>query len=261
MTHAEFVTRATTLYFGCANEAHVSAGLAAASVTAVEPASCMWTQLTHQFDVVAIDGRSVSIGNPETCRSVLHAAVQHLAPGGRLIASFAHGDSNVVPYERMCLQFNLEPDGREVEDAIRIAHRRTQHATIHDMVFEARSRITRIDPAVLRQALDNPNPPMVIDTRTITDRERFGVIRGSIHILRTTLEWACDPSNGYRHPAIVSRDQSLVVVCNGGYSSSLAASNLTLLGFTDVGDLIGGHQAWVRAGFDVVPADHSSLGY
>ncbi len=87
------------------------------------------------------------------------------------------------------------------------------------------------------------------------------MIRRSIHVPRTTLEWACDPTNGYRHPAIVSHDQSLVIVCNGGYSSSLAASNLALLGFNAVADLIGGHQAWVRAGYEVVRPDHSSLDF
>ena len=79
------------------------------------------------------------------------------------------------------------------------------------------------------------------------------------HRSRTTLEWACDPSNGYRHPAIRSHDQSLVIVCNGGYSSSLDAANLALLGFRAVCDLTGGHQAWVRAGHEVVRPDHTSL--
>lgn len=87
------------------------------------------------------------------------------------------------------------------------------------------------------------------------------MIRGSIHIQRTALESACDPSNGYRRPAIRSHDQSLVIVCNGGYSSSLAASNLTLLGFSAVCDLVGGHQGRVRAGHEVVAPDHTSLDY
>ena len=54
-------------------------------------------------------------------------------------------------------------------------------------------------------------------------------------------------------------EQPLVVVCNGGYSSSLAAANLLALGFTAVGDLVGGHHAWVAAGLPVFEADHSHL--
>ena len=42
-------------------------------------------------------------------------------------------------------------------------------------------------------------------------------------------------------------------------SSSLAAANLAMLGFSAVSDLVGGHQVWVRAGHDVVAPDHTSL--
>ena len=251
----------SVLYFGVFDESPASVRSAGNRVTVVEPATCMWAQLTQQFDVVVIDGRTVALTTPETCRAVVHAAVQHLSPGGRLATSFALHDPNVAPYERMCAEFNLEQDGREIDAGVCIVHRRTRQMTIHDLVFEARSRITRIDPAGLRAALDSQHPPTVVDTRTSTDRERFGAIRGSIHVPRTTLEWACDPSNGYRHPAIRSHDQSLVIVCNGGYSSSLAAANLALLGFRAVSDLTGGHQAWVRAGHEVVRPDHSSLDY
>jgi len=250
----------SVLSFGAFN---VSSGSVRAvdDVTVVEPEACMWTQLAQQFEAVVIDGRTVAMTTPEACRAVVHAAVQHLSPGGRLFASFALHDRHVAQYERMCAEFDLAADGREIDNGFCIVHRRTTQTTIHDLVFEARTRITRIDPTGLRASLDRQHPPTVVDTRTSTDRDRFGVIRGSIHIPRTTLEWACDPSNGYRHPAIRSHAQSLVIVCNGGYSSSLAASNLTLLGFSAVNDLIGGHQAWVRAGHEVVRPDHTSLDY
>ena len=260
----EVVARCSVLYFGAFDASPASVRSAVNDVndvTVVEPATCMWAQITQQFDLVVIDGHTVAMTTPETCRAVVHAAVQHLSPGGRLVASFALHDPHVASYEQMCAEFNLEPQGREIDTGVCIVHRRTRKTTIHDLVFEARSRTSRIEPAGLRAALDSQHPPTVIDTRTNTDRERFGVIRGSIHIPRTTLEWACDPSNGYRHPAIRSHDQSLVIVCNGGYSSSLAAANLALLGFAAVSDLIGGHQAWVRAGHEVVRPDHTSLDY
>lgn len=249
------------LCFGASDAVPASVRSAASGVTIVEPANCVWAQLTQQFDVVVIDSRAVAMTTPETCRAAVHAAVRHLSPGGRLVASFAHHDPHLASYEQMCAEFNLESHDRAIDTDVCIVHRRTRQTTIHDLVFEARLRISRIEPADLRAALDSQHPPTVVDTRTSTDRERFGVIRGSIHVPRTILEWACDPSNGYRHPAIVSYDQSLVIVCNGGYSSSLAASNLALLGFSAVNDLIGGHQAWVRAGHEVVRPDHTSLDY
>jgi rhodanese-related sulfurtransferase len=39
-----------------------------------------------------------------------------------------------------------------------------------------------------------------------------------------------------------------VVVCNEGYSSSLAAHTLQRLGLTRATDLIGGFQAWAALG-------------
>ncbi len=251
----------SVLCFGALDASQMPVGLAINDVITVEPAACRWVQLTRQFGVVVIDTRAVEIATPASCRAVVHAAVQHLAPGGRLLASFAHQDSDTASYEQMCAEFELESDGHNSGTGVCVVHRRTTQTTIHDLVFLARSSITRILSGDLCSALDSAHPPTVIDTRTSTDRERFGAIRGSIHIPRTTLEWACDPSNGYRHPAIRSHDQPLVIVCNGGYSSSLAAANLAMLGFSAVSDLVGGHQAWVRAGHDVVAPDHTSLDY
>ena len=81
---------------------------------------------------------------------------------------------------------------------------------------------------------------VVLDTRTPTDRDRFGVIAGSVHAPRTVLEWAVDPASGYHHPAVRGFDQRLVVVCHEGYSSSLAAQSLRRLGFHRATDLVGG---------------------
>lgn len=251
----------SVLYLGVPEETFLARFADGACVVA-DSATCTWIQLVQQFDVVVINALVVKMTTPARCRAVVHAATQHLSPGGRVIALFApEDDAAVAAYEQMCCEFSLEPDGHEVDSHFVVAHRRTTEATIHDLVFEARSRIGRISPWALRAALETQDPPIVIDTRTNTDRERFGVIRGSIHISRTTLEWSCDATNGYRHPAITDRSQPLVIVCNGGYSSSLAASNLALLGFASVSDLIGGYQAWARAGYEVVPADHSSLDY
>jgi rhodanese-related sulfurtransferase len=127
------------------------------------------------------------------------------------------------------------------------------------MVFEARSRIGRVAAVDLAALLESDPPPYVLDTRTHTDRHRSGVIPGSLHVPRTVLEWHLDPSNGYRHPAAISFDAPIVIVCNGGYSSSLAAANLVDLGFGDVSDLIGGHRAWLAAGLPIERADHSHL--
>lgn len=116
-----------------------------------------------------------------------------------------------------------------------------------------------MSPAELAARLASADPPVVVDTRSQTDRERFGVIAGSVHIPRTVLEWHLDPANGYRHPSVTALGRSMVIVCNRGYSSSLGAASLVRLGFTDVSDLIGGMFAWIAEGHAVVVADHDHL--
>jgi rhodanese-related sulfurtransferase len=163
----------------------------------------------------------------------------------------------------MVNEFELVPiDVTESDDLAAIGDvvlQRTARFTVHDMLFEARRMIERIDPSELARRCDEPNPPTVVDTRTHVDRRRHGVIPGAIHVPRTVLEWHLDPANGYQHPSVTSFAQPLVVVCNGGYSSSLAAASLMRIGYGAVADLIGGHHAWCSAGFGVDPPDHSHL--
>ncbi len=137
--------------------------------------------------------------------------------------------------------------------------RRSDRLCVHDLMWEARAQIGRVSAPSLAGELVGPDAPLVIDTRTHTDRYRTGVIVGSIHVPRTVVERHLDPANGYRHRAVTGFDQPMVVVCNGGYSSSLAAANLQRIGFTNVRDLAGGVRAWVRQGLPVVAPDHAHL--
>ncbi len=185
--------------------------------------------------------------------AVAHCAAQHVHPGGEIVLAASADD---VLAER----FDLREVGRYAVEGTDIArYRRTDRYTIHDRVFEARCRIGRVSPHELAARLGSSDPPTVVDTRTGTDRGRFGVIAGSLHVPRTLVEWHLDPANGYRHAQVTSLDQPLVLVCNGGYSSSLAAASLLDVGFSEVGDLIGGIRAWIDAGFEVVEPDHSHL--
>ena len=45
----------------------------------------------------------------------------------------------------------------------------------------------------------------------------------------------------------------MIVVCNEGYASSLAAADLKRLGLAGATDLIGGHRAWLAAGLPTRP--------
>jgi rhodanese-related sulfurtransferase len=204
-------------------------------------------QLQRRFTLVVVE----PVDALQDVAAIVHCAAAHVGPGGHVVLMV---DAAVAD------RFDLRECDRVAVEGIEITVcRRTDRISIHDRVFDARSRIGRVTPLELAARLQRNDAPVVVDTRTATDRGRFGVIEGSIHVPRTVVEWHLDPANGYRHEAVSSFDQPLVLVCNGGYSSSLAAASLLDLGFTDVADLIGGVRAWLDAGLDVVAPDHSHL--
>lgn len=179
-------------------------------------------------------------------RKLLHDVAARLLPGGLLVVE--SGFDDLLPLARAC--------GFEAASGW---FRRTNRRTVHDLVNDARAKLQRVTPAQLAAALRSADPPLVLDSRSGVDRERRGAIAGSLHTPRSVIEWMADPASGYSHPAISSLDQRLVVVCNGGFSSSLAAASLQDLGFTGATDLIGGVNAWVAAGFPVVAPDHTRV--
>lgn len=189
-------------------------------------------------------------------RAIVHGGVQYVERGGSML--IVHDDA--LPSDCGLGSSDLVGAARlAIADRRATVFRRGPRTTVHDLLFEARSVIRRVDPVVLHNRLDQPDRPLVVDTRTTTDRSRFGVIDPSIHVPRTVLEWHLDPANGYLHPSVTSFDQPIVVVCNGGYSSSIGAANLVRLGYTDVADLIGGLHAWRARGLPVHNPDHSHL--
>ena len=83
---------------------------------------------------------------------------------------------------------------------------------------------------------------------------------GSLHLPRTVLEWRADPTSEWRNPHVGGFERRIVVLCDHGYSSSLAAAALVELGFRDVADVVGGFEAWVVAGLPVSRAAPSRDG-
>jgi rhodanese-related sulfurtransferase len=87
---------------------------------------------------------------------------------------------------------------------------------------------------------------LVVDIRPIDLRERDGLIAGALVVGRNVLEWRLDPTSPHRIPEVTGPDQEIVVVCDEGYASSLAAATLRQLGLHRATDLAGGFQAWRR---------------
>ncbi|MGI5286150.1 rhodanese-like domain-containing protein [Nonomuraea polychroma] len=75
---------------------------------------------------------------------------------------------------------------------------------------------------------------------------------GAIVIERNHLEWRLDPLCDARIPEATSADIRWIILCDEGYSSSLAASSLRQIGLANATDVIGGFQAWTTAGLQVI---------
>jgi rhodanese-related sulfurtransferase len=96
-----------------------------------------------------------------------------------------------------------------------------------------------LDAALAAEAL-------VVDTRSAAQRERDGALPGAVIVERNVLEWRLDPTSPHRLSEMDRPDRHVIIVCDEGYASSLAAEALVDLGLTNVTDLEGGYQAWRR---------------
>ena len=119
--------------------------------------------------------------------------------------------------------------------------------TIDHALDAARSHLQRVDAEETAELLA-ASDALVVDTRPIEQRERDGEIPGALIIDRNVLEWRLDPASAHRVPEVTDYDQRIVVVCNEGYASSLAARSLQRIGLHNATDLAGGFQAWRAAG-------------
>jgi rhodanese-related sulfurtransferase len=90
---------------------------------------------------------------------------------------------------------------------------------------------------------------VVVDIRPVGLREQDGALPGAAVIDRNQLEWRLDPTSPHRSGDVTSADQQVVLVCDEGYASTLAALQLRdLLGLEHATDLDGGYQGWLQAG-------------
>jgi rhodanese-related sulfurtransferase len=132
-----------------------------------------------------------------------------------------------------------------------------ERLTLDEMLEQARARIRRLDPRTAHEAA--ANGALIIDIRSATDRDRDGVVPGSLHIPRTVLEWRVAPDSPWRSPYAPSLDQETLLLCDHGYSSSLAAATLSDLGFGNAGDVVGGFEEWCNAGLPTAKARNHTL--
>lgn len=113
--------------------------------------------------------------------------------------------------------------------------------TIDEILAEARARLTRVTPAEADAARERG--AVIVDIRPAAQREAEGELPFAVVIERNVLEWRFDPASDASLP-IASHDLEAIVLCQEGYTSSLAAAALQDLGIHRATDVIGGYAAW-----------------
>jgi rhodanese-related sulfurtransferase len=124
-------------------------------------------------------------------------------------------------------------------------------SAVDRLLAQARLGLRRVGPAQAKEIHDKGG--LLIDIRPAAQRAEFGEIPGALVVERNNLEWRLDPQGSHRLPEAGDADRPVVVVCQEGYASSLAAASLLALGRTAATDLDGGFAAWKRAGLPTTP--------
>jgi rhodanese-related sulfurtransferase len=138
---------------------------------------------------------------------------------------------------------------RQIIDAMAIA---PQRRTLEQLLQTAAASVTRLRPEEAAAAVERG--VALVDIRCNLDRERDGIVPGSLHIPRTVLEWRLAADSAWRNPYAPDADEQVILLCDHGCSSVLAAATLVGLGFAKASDVIGGYAAWRNAGLVTAPA-------
>ncbi len=116
--------------------------------------------------------------------------------------------------------------------------------TLKEMLAEARQVVPEEGPADLQRRLKSGETVVVIDVRD-PDEFRDGHLEAATNISRGFLEFRIGT-------AVTDPAAPIVLYCQTGLRSMLAAKALRELGYATVINLRGGYQKWVQSGLPVV---------
>lgn len=124
--------------------------------------------------------------------------------------------------------------------------------SVEELLAQARDRFHRLTPEQAWDAL--AAGALVVDIRPGFQREHDGEVPGAVVVGRNVLEWRLEPGGVWRMPEAPEGDALVVLLCDQGCATQLAAASLLDLGCRNVSDVIGGFQAWLEAGLPTAPA-------
>jgi molybdopterin/thiamine biosynthesis adenylyltransferase/rhodanese-related sulfurtransferase len=116
--------------------------------------------------------------------------------------------------------------------------------TLKEMIAEARAVVPEEGPADLQRRIEAGEPVSIIDVRD-PDEYRDGHIEPATNISRGFLEFRIGS-------AVPDPKSTVVLYCQSGMRSVLAAKALKDLGYWNVINLQGGYQKWAQSGLPVV---------
>jgi rhodanese-related sulfurtransferase len=131
----------------------------------------------------------------------------------------------------------------------------TGGSAVDRLLARARTGLRRVQPHDLADEVEAG--AVVVDIRRLEHRQRDGELEGAVVVDRNVLEWRLDPTCEHRLPWSTDQARRIILVCDEGYSSSLAAATLQELGLTEATDLVGGYQALLALGRTLVKPSHA----
>jgi rhodanese-related sulfurtransferase len=123
-----------------------------------------------------------------------------------------------------------------------------QPESVEELLSQARRELVRLSPGEALEAMREG--AILVDIRSDAQRAADGLIPGASFVPRNVLEWRLDPESDHRDTELARRDRQVILICNEGCQSSLAAATVRRLG-VEATDVIGGFQAWREAGLPV----------
>lgn len=114
--------------------------------------------------------------------------------------------------------------------------------TADELLAEARAGLARLGPEQALAALRAG--ATLVDIRSIDQRRAGGEVPGALRVARNVLEWRVDPRSRLRAPGAPELDAQVMLLCQEGFASSLAAATLQRMGFARATDVVGGFEAW-----------------
>jgi rhodanese-related sulfurtransferase len=121
--------------------------------------------------------------------------------------------------------------------------------SVEQLLADARARLERLTPEQAHAAMGSG--ALLVDIRSDGQRASDGLIPGARLVPRNVLEWRLDPACRDRDPELARPEARLVLLCDEGFQSSLAAATVRSFGVAAATDVIGGFRAWRAAGLPV----------